>query len=94
MFEKTLDPHVDIVERTADYVEYLSDTGERWRINGECNRCGICYQGANDSHIALNESQIGQPGSVEFLDRSQLYQRPVRPEIANLPECVLIGGYL
>jgi hypothetical protein len=91
--EKTLDPHVDIVERAAGYVAYLSDAGERWRIQGECNRCGICFAGAHDQNIAIDERILGQPGAVTFLDGSLWYQRPVRPEIANLAECVLTGDY-
>jgi hypothetical protein len=93
MFEKTVDPHVDIVDRTAEYVEYLSDAGERWRIYGECNLCGFCYQGANDTNIALDESRLGQPGAAAFIDGAKWYQRPVRPEIEKT-KCVLDGAYL
>jgi hypothetical protein len=96
MLEKTIDPHVDIVEHTPDYVEYLADNGERWRIYGQCNLCGACYVGANDPLITVDESRVGESNAAQRLDAYALpwYLMPVRPEIAETPECVLHGEYV
>jgi hypothetical protein len=66
---------------------------QRWRIYGQCNRCGTLLQGAQDANVVCDESRLGQPNAVTFLDGLSWYQRPVRPEIADLPECVLTGEY-
>jgi hypothetical protein len=93
-FEKTLDLHVDIIDRTEEHVDYLSDSGERWRIIGQCNLCGACYAGAVNPLISVDAAHIGEPHAAIRLDGSPWYLTPLRPEIANLPECVLSGEYL
>jgi hypothetical protein len=92
--EQTVDPRVVIVERNAAYVEYLSDDGQRWRIAGQCNLCGACYAGSRDAEVAINAPKLGTADAAERLDGSPWQMRPVRPEIADLPECVLTGRYL
>jgi hypothetical protein len=94
IFEKTVDPHVDIVSRSEGVVEYLSDTGERWLIHGQCNLCGACYKGSTDPLVVIDERRIGQAGAAQRLDGRTWYEIPVRPEIADLPECNLTGKYL
>lgn len=45
--EPTCDPAIVIEARTEQSVIYLAPaSGERWRIEGVCNRCGQCWQGA------------------------------------------------
>lgn len=43
----TCDPSVFIESVESGSIIYIaSETGERWRIDGECNRCGACWEGA------------------------------------------------
>jgi hypothetical protein len=43
----TCDPNVVIESSTETSVIYLVPaTGERWRIDGTCNQCGLCWDGA------------------------------------------------
>lgn len=45
--EATCDPNVFIESRTETSVIYIAPvTGERWRIDGTCNQCGQCWEGA------------------------------------------------
>jgi len=42
---KTCDPNVVIESQTPTSVIYLrTPTGERWRIDGVCNKCGKCWE--------------------------------------------------
>ncbi len=48
MYIQTCDPSVVIEEKTEGKVIYLVPaTGERWQINGTCNHCGSCWEGAS-----------------------------------------------
>lgn len=45
--EATCDPFVFIESRSEASVIYIVPaTGERWRIDGVCNQCGACWEGA------------------------------------------------
>ncbi len=48
MPEPTLDASIVIVERPSeDAVVYERvPTGERWKVSGSCNQCGLCVVGA------------------------------------------------
>ena len=44
---ETCDPYVVIESQTPTSVIYLAPaSGVRWRIDGVCNKCGACWQGA------------------------------------------------
>lgn len=44
---KTCDPNVVIESQTPTSVIYLVPaSGARWRIDGVCNKCGACWEGA------------------------------------------------
>jgi hypothetical protein len=45
---KTCDPGIVIESQTPTSVIYLVPaTGERWRIDGVCNKCGACWVGCH-----------------------------------------------
>lgn len=101
--EKTVDPNVDITKRSVrlppqaqvPFVEYLSNRGEKWRIDGECNKCGLCFVGAVGAQIKW----VGAPGQPNaFIDLrpvSEQLDNPVRPGIRDdFPSCTLGGEYL
>lgn len=51
----TCDPHVVIESQEPGRVVYLIPaTGERWRIDGTCNQCGKCWEGATYSKPELD----------------------------------------
>jgi len=54
--EPTMDPTVNIVERGENYKEYLNTQGERWRIFGTCNACGLCEMPPAEIPSVVNES--------------------------------------
>jgi len=42
---ETCDPYIVIESQTPTSVIYLiPTTGERWRIDGVCNKCGECWK--------------------------------------------------
>lgn len=50
--EKTIDPTTNIVDRGDNYTEYTNTDGKRWRIYGQCNRCGMCEIENNDIFVS------------------------------------------
>jgi len=76
----TSDPGVVIESRDESGVVYRSVTGRRWRVNGECNRCGLCVVGAVPIERWTWRGPPGTPGAVfDTLYGSRL-DEPVTPE--------------
>jgi len=94
MLEITRDPNIVIVERSPGLVEYLTNSGERWRIYGTCNLCGACEVGGRDTEIVFTGTAIGDPNACYNIEGENRLDVPVRPEISEIPECVLTGEYL
>lgn len=100
--EETVDPDVFIEEKGSHggepFVIYVSSSGLRWIIRGECNRCGECWVGANGpeaSTVIWTGSPIGEPNA--FIDGRDIGRLdcPVLPSIKeDAPSCVLSGEYL
>ena len=52
---KTCDPYVYIESQTPTSVVYIiPHSGERWRIDGICNKCGDCWKGQPYQKIELD----------------------------------------
>lgn len=88
--ESTRDPNIVILERHTDknpkkdYVIYQNTrTGQKWRIDGRCNKCGLCEVGSNGNIKWNPDVLIGDPNACEDLDYPRL-DSPVLPEIKEM----------
>lgn len=88
----TQDPDVIIEVRSIDDLNPINDfvvyrnkkIGERWRIDGRCNRCGLCEVGRVKPNpiifnplIKIGDSEACTDTSIEF--RSDVPSRPEMP---------------
>lgn len=54
-YTQTCDPSVVIERQSKNSITYLVPaTGERWRIDGTCNQCGACWEGAANAAPILD----------------------------------------
>lgn len=70
--EPTLDPTVNITARTDEYKDYETIYGERWRIYGTCNACGLCENPPAEVPSVVNEVHtiIAPDGAVTQWNRT------------------------
>lgn len=70
--EQTTDPTVNIVNRTSEYKEYESIYGEKWRIYGTCNACGLCENRPESIPSVVQETHriMAPNGDVTFWHRT------------------------
>lgn len=94
--EPTVAPDTFIESRDEQHTVYVvPSTGERWYIDGTCNRCGLCEVGVSDPERVEWHGEPGTPGACTDLSYSTRLDSPVRPEISEiLPGCTLHGAYL
>lgn len=100
--EATQDPSCRIESRGISpsgvpFIVYRSATGERWRIDGECNRCGECWVGGETpSTLVWTGTPIGQAGAFEDVrPPSGRVDCPTLPKLTNsCPSCTLSGEVL
>lgn len=93
MLEQSRDPTTIIIDRAPGMVEYLSISGERWRIYGTCNRCGACEIGGIDPEISFI-GYVGEANACINIAGQNRLDVPVRPEISEIPTCTLTGEYI
>ncbi len=81
--EITLDPDIVIesVKRGANpsLVYRRVSTGERWRVNGTCNQCGLCVIGAAVASDYVWDGPVGTPLAVRDLRYGTRLDEPVTP---------------
>lgn len=93
----TIDPTCWIETADAERVVYRTTTGERWVIEGVCNRCGACEWGGADhlAGVVRFTGPVGTPGACTDTRYGQRLDNPVRPELTRtFPSCSLTGHYL
>lgn len=83
MFDPTIDPDVVIVGRETTGIpmtEYQRvSTGERWRVFGTCNQCGLCVIGAVVTTDYEWDGPPGTPLAVRDLRYGVRLDEPVTP---------------
>lgn len=45
---ETCDPGIFIINSGDNFVDYMDDIGNKWRMYGKCNHCGSCWKGSVD----------------------------------------------
>jgi hypothetical protein len=78
----TVDPDVIILARESGAVPWTEyqrlSSGERWRVIGTCNQCGLCVLGIGEPSRYVWDDLPGRPGAV----RDELYGRRLDEPIA------------
>jgi hypothetical protein len=55
-YTPTCDPYVVIESQTpTSVINLVPRTGEKWRIDGVCSRCGECWQGSTSPKPVLDD---------------------------------------
>lgn len=78
------DQFIDLIDPTKSWVIYHDlKSGERWRIDGTCNMCGLCEVGrVDDGKITFNKlMKIGEADASNDLTFKSRLDVPVRPDI-------------
>lgn len=93
---KTRDPKVFIIVKEPSRVVYEHPTLGTWEITGDCNQCGLCEVGGNDSDIVWNEGiPVGEPGACYNVLGDARLDNPCLPNINEMfPGCTLSGRWL
>jgi hypothetical protein len=77
----TVDPDVVILARESGSVpltEYQRlSTGERWRVMGTCNQCGLCCLGVAEPSRYVWDDLPGRPLAVRDLQYGQRLDEPL-----------------
>lgn len=70
--EPTTDPTVNIINHTTEYKEYETIYGERWRIHGTCNACGLCERTPETIPSVVQEVHqiIAPDGNITYWNRT------------------------
>ena len=91
-------PSIKIVSISDNHVEYISDDGRHWEINGQCNGCGECWVGATGCDFVIwTGLPIGEAGAC-YDKRGGPNDRldiPIMPDCQRYwHNCTLSGRYL
>lgn len=79
MYGPTLDPDIEIMYLEGG-VEYRRiSTGDKWRVWGTCNQCGLCVIGARPFDRYQWQAAPGTPYSVVDLWYGKRLDDPVTP---------------